>query len=357
MNFQTWSPRRFAPWALLLLAWMQAAVAAPALPALSRPALMVKAPERVALLGAARAGKRLVVVGERGVIAYSDDQGKQWKQAQVPTSVGLTAVQFVDERTGWAVGHGGVVLHSRDAGQSWSVQLDGVRAAQAVMVAAQATGQAEAMAEAERLVADGADKPFFDLHFSDARNGLVVGAYNLVLRTGDGGQTWTSLSQRVPNPRALHLYKVRVRGQEVLLAGEQGLVLHSSDAGATFRPLQLPYEGSYFTAELPGQRDLVVAGMRGNAFVSRDAGLTWQALAVKGGAPSSFQASHVDPFGRTWLANQAGGLFRLDGDTLLPIGKNMPPVTDLLMLQGELALTLSMTGARVIPLNAAGAKP
>lgn len=357
MNSIGRSCRRYSPWTLVLLAWMQVATAAPALPALTRPSLMVKVPEKSALMGATRAGNRLVAVGERGVIVYSDDQGKSWTQGKVPTSVGLTAVQFVGAQTGWAVGHGGIVLHSRDGGATWAVQLDGHRAAKLALDAAQASGKDEAIAEAERLVADGPDKPFFDLHFSDAKNGLVVGAYNLVLRTADGGQTWTSLSHQLPNPRALHVYKVSVRGQEVLMVGEQGLVMHSNDAGASFRSLQLPYEGSFFTAELPGQRDMVVAGMRGNAFISRDAGATWKALTVKGGAASSFQASHVDQRGRIWLTNQAGALFRLEGDELLPVGKNLPPVTGLLLLQDELALTLSMTGARVLPLNAAGGKP
>ena len=84
--------------------------AAPAV--LERSALPSAKAERAVLLGLARAGQRLVAVGERGIVLLSDDNGQRWRQAQVPVSVSLTAVQFVDDRRGWAVGHLGVVLHS-----------------------------------------------------------------------------------------------------------------------------------------------------------------------------------------------------------------------------------------------------
>src|SRR5216683_3802607 len=40
----------------------------------------------------------------------------------------LHAVQFVDEREGWAVGDEGVVWHTIDGGQTWDRQPTGVRA-------------------------------------------------------------------------------------------------------------------------------------------------------------------------------------------------------------------------------------
>ena len=60
---------------------------------------------RTLLLDVAHAGARLVVVGDHGHILLSDDQGKTWSQARVPTRQLLTAVFFVDEQHGWAVGH------------------------------------------------------------------------------------------------------------------------------------------------------------------------------------------------------------------------------------------------------------
>src|SRR5262245_9614082 len=76
----------------------------------------------------AKAGNRLVAVGQRGHIVYSDDQGATWKQAAVPISSDLTAVYFANDKNGWAVGHDGVILATDNGGDKWTLQLDGRRA-------------------------------------------------------------------------------------------------------------------------------------------------------------------------------------------------------------------------------------
>ncbi|HEV8078545.1 MAG TPA: YCF48-related protein, partial [Marinobacter sp.] len=73
--------------------------------------------------------ERLVAVGERGHIIYSDNGGANWVQASVPVSVTLTGVDFGSANHGWAVGHSGAVLHSSDAGASWALQMTGIQAA------------------------------------------------------------------------------------------------------------------------------------------------------------------------------------------------------------------------------------
>jgi hypothetical protein len=39
--------------------------------------------------------------------------------------VTLTAVTFVDDKSGWAVGHDTVILHTADAGETWTKQFGG----------------------------------------------------------------------------------------------------------------------------------------------------------------------------------------------------------------------------------------
>ncbi len=323
--------------------------AAPEAPALARPAVRSALAARSVLQGAARAGERLVAVGERGIVLLSDDDGKTWRQVMVPVSVGLTAVRFVDAQHGWITGHGGVVLASSDGGQTWVKQLEGLQAAQLLLNDAKAAGDAQGQAEAEHLVADGADKPFLDAVFFDARHGLVVGAYNLAFETADGGKSWQPIGRRLDNPKALHLYSVRARGDELLLAGEQGLVLRSVDRGRSFQRLRLPYKGSFFTAEMPASGELMVAGLRGNAWASQDGGSTWKQLVPPLPSPVSFTASALDANGRALLANQAGRVFTQIGETLAPSDVKLPPLTGLLPLSGGQALALSLSGA--VPVN------
>lgn len=277
----------------------------PVAPPLARPAITLRHPGQAALMGLTRAGDRLVAVGERGAVLLSDDQGAHWRQAQaVPVSVTLTAVQFIDARQGWAVGHQGVVLRSQDGGEHWVRQFDGQQAAHLVLEEARASGDPHRLAEAQRILTEGADKPLLALSFQDATHGLVAGAFNLLLRTEDGGRRWTSVGGQLDNPKGAHLYALARQGQTLLLTGEQGLVLHSEDGGAHFQRASTPYEGSYFTAALEADGGWLVAGLRGHVYRSRDGGHSWQALTDM--PPVGITATAQDARGRLWLVNQAG---------------------------------------------------
>ena len=316
--------------------------------ALDRPAATVRSPERSVLLGAALAGNRIVAVGERGVVVLSDDGGRQWTQAPLATSVTLTAVRFVDAKRGWVIGHGSIVLATQDGGSRWTRQLDGRRAAQIVLEAARASGDAKRIAEAERLVADGPDKPLLDLVI-DPKRVLVVGAYGLALASLDGGQSWTSWTARLPNPKGLHLYAARQRGETLLLAGEQGLVLISQDGGQTFRRVETPYKGSFFAAELiAGSADILLAGLRGNVIRSRDGGANWTPITSP--APVSITATAIDAQGQVLAANQAGLVMALQGERLVPLNAApLPPLNGLLVQSAGAILALSNQGALLVP--------
>ncbi|MEO5795130.1 MAG: YCF48-related protein [Rhodoferax sp.] len=303
-----------------------------------------------ATLAVARAGKRLVAVGERGTVLLSDDAGIHWQQAQVPVQVTLTTVCFVDAQTGWAAGHLGVILRSDDAGATWHKQLDGFQAAALVLQAAQATGDAKAIANAERLVEEGADKPFFDMEFSDAQHGFVVGAYGLMLSTADGGTTWAAVSPRLPNPKSLHLYGVRASGSTVLIAGEQGLLLRSTDGGGSFTALESPYKGSFFGL-LRSVGDVWVAyGLRGTAYRSSDAGTHWDKLDT--GVPMAVGAGMALPGGGFVLMSQAGDVLvgRADSLALRRVPAREPvPVSGVVQAEDGSLVVASLRGMHRLP--------
>jgi photosystem II stability/assembly factor-like uncharacterized protein len=321
--------------------------AAPTGEALHREAVGVRAPGQAVLLGAAQAGTRIVAVGERGIVALSDDGGQQWRQASVPASVTLTAVRFADAQHGWAIGHGGTVLASEDSGEHWMRQLDGRQAAQAILESAHAGGDGQAVKAAERLVADGADKPLLDLLLLGGQRLLAVGAYGLALASDDGGRSWASWGARLPNPKGLHIYAARLRGSVLLLAGEQGLAMLSTDGGHTFRALDAPYKGSFFTAELLSDTDMVLAGLRGNVLRTQDGGATW--ASIRAPMPASFIASALDGKGNLLLANQAGLVMTLDRNRLMPMFMTTRgPLNGLLPREGAAPLALTVRGAQSV---------
>ncbi len=330
-----------------------AAFAAAEVAAIDRPALTARQPQRSVLLAAALAGSTVVAVGERGIVLLSGDASKTWRQAPVPVSVTLTGVRFADERTGYAVGHGGVVIATTDGGATWTRHTDGRALAQVVLAQARASGDAAAVRSAERLVAEGADKPLTDLLVAPNRL-VVTGSYGLTFESADGGQSWQSWADRLDNPKGAHLYALRARGDTLLLAGEQGLVLLSTDAGRSFKSLETPYKGSFFTAELPADGTLFVAGLRGNAWSSPDQGRTWSQLRTP--MPTTFTGSALAADGGVVLANQAGFVFARRGTDLVPLNTTPAPATNALLLTRAGWLALTMQGAVQIQ-SAESARP
>src|SRR3546814_1641410 len=110
-----------------------------------------------------------------------------------------------------------------------------------------------------------------DLH------GYIVGAFNLVLATSDGGEHWMPWLDRSDNPKAYHLYAIRQVGGSIYAVGEQGLVLKLDADAQRLRALALPYGGTLFgiTGDDAG---VIVYGLRGHAWRSTDHGASWQAL-------------------------------------------------------------------------------
>lgn len=273
--------RRTLLGAAALLTLPAAARAAPAAfrDLLDTLALPSRLAPRSPLTGLARAGQRLVAVGQRGHVLTSDDAGRNWKQAdEVPVSSDLVAVHFPTPQRGWAVGHDGVVLATSDAGARWARQFDG-----------------------RQLGPQGAENPLLDVWFDDEQRGIAVGAFGTLLITDDGGRHWRPEPALADNPKSLHLYAVRRVGAELWIAGEQGLLLRHDGARFVARPT--PYAGTFFGV-FGNQRAVLAHGLRGNVVRSVDGGRNWQA--VNTGVTVGLTAATVDERGRFVIVSQAG---------------------------------------------------
>lgn len=297
---------------------------------LDTPARQTSLADENLLTASDRAGDRLVAVGERGHIIYSDDQGKTWTQGEVPVATTLTSVHFPTAQEGWAVGHGATILHSSDGGETWEKQFDGSQAADLVIATMEEQiaemearieeapeeekadlewtldGMIFALEDAEVDKETGPWKPLLDVWFANENTGFAVGSYGFIFRTDDGGETWTDWSAEMPNPDRYHLNGItEVTGGALAIAGEAGTILVSTDRGETWEKVESPYTGSFFGVMGTGDVNEILAfGLRGHVFLSTDLGRSW--TTVPNDSSNTLNGGAVADDGRLTLVGNGG---------------------------------------------------
>ncbi len=204
---------------------------------LPKPAqIMPKAAQSI-LNDVIQVGDTLLAVGDRGHVLRSRD-AKTWTQVATPVQAMLNRVRFLDERTGWVVGHDATILKTTDGGKSWrSIHSDTQWG-----------------------------KPFYDILFLNEQRGFVTGANGVFKHTRDGGQSWELLEPDF-TMHGLHLNSIlRLADGTLVIGGEKGLMARSGDAGETWEQVQTPYAGSFFGMLPYGDSGVFVFGLRGNVY-------------------------------------------------------------------------------------------
>lgn len=320
----------------------------PAAGPLSRQAMT-----RLLLTDSARFGNRIIAVGDRGYIVFSDSNGESWERAKTPANIPLlTAVFFQNEKNGWAVGHDSVILNSNDEGRSWT----------------------------QKFSAPDDQKPLMDILFTDANSGFAVGAYGLFYETTDGGKTWNSRKLTSPAPKATPAKKgkaaepdasdakggdddkhlnaiVRLGDNKLVIVGEAGTILKSDDSGKSWIKVPSPYKGSFFGAVQGKDGSVLIYGLRGKIFRSPDGSLRdWKPVDNK--SVASIMGSTVLPEGTIVLAGLAGMVLVSsdNGQTFkpLPTGSTKGYAKPLLGAPNALLL-VGEAGARDVVLSASAA--
>lgn len=262
-----------------MLACMGAACAEPSEPARLAPQSL--------LLDVAQAGNALVAVGERGHVLRLDNGGANWQQVITPTRALLTAVTFADAAHGWAVGQDATILATSDGGATWVQQFD--------------TTQLPEDDPAR-------DAPLLAISCNSATTCAAAGAYGLLLLTHDGSN-WQRLHVKEDdrNFYAVHMFDA----QHLLIAGEAGALMESTDGGAEWSTLATPYDGSFFGFLALPDGGWLLFGLRGHVLRSDDKGANWQT--VQTGVDTGLMGGSVLPDGRIALAG-AGGVVLLSHD-------------------------------------------
>ncbi len=196
-------------------------------------------------------------VGEWSTIIHTSNGGKTWQPQSEESDKIYNNVFFIDAKTGWVIGERGVILHTSDGGTTW---------------------HATRPKEFERIdLEDELTRPrpsLFGICFTDRNNGWICGIDGTMLRTTDGGGTWTVL----PAQTDLALYTIFLRDGRGWAVGDKGVYLMSIDGGNTWQVQQeviktkFPFRDVCFSSAQKGW----IGGAGGTVVHTTDGGSAWQ---------------------------------------------------------------------------------
>jgi photosystem II stability/assembly factor-like uncharacterized protein len=147
-------------------------------------------------------------------------QGYGWvdQSSAALTISNLRGVTFITAREGWIVGALGTILHTKDAGKTWSPQVSGSTGytLNAVSFVSATTGVAVGSAGRilrtvnggttwSAITASTGGSALNDVYFQDTLTGWIVGNGGVILRSTNSGSTWTRI---LPSPTTTDLERV-----------------------------------------------------------------------------------------------------------------------------------------------------
>jgi photosystem II stability/assembly factor-like uncharacterized protein len=247
---------------------------------------------------------KAVVVGYRGKILMTTDGGKSWQERPSGTEQALYGIHFVDDQTGWITGQMGLILHTSDGGETWQKQPSGT------------------------------DVSLFSLFFLDKTQGWVVGDRAVYLKTTSGGESW-EIDYFQPSLEGVRedvalaivdpiLYDVHFLDSQMgWMVGEFGMILHTTDGGATWQEQQNSLLGqggvldafempSFFSVHFINPQEGVAVGLDEKIALTVDGGQKWTFAPEDPSIflPEPLYNLHLFADGNGWVVGSSGIVMR-----------------------------------------------
>jgi len=263
-------------------------------------------------------GRHGWAVGDGGAVLATTDAGVTWTREESHTLFNLNAVWFTGANDGWAVGNAGMAVHTLDGGANWTPEPTGAsESLRDVFFAYPDTGWAVGTAGAILRTVDAGGTwqkqnpttaPLNAVAFAGTLLGWAVGDNGTILGTVDRGVTWTI----EPSLTSVSFRGVVRRSEFVAFAaGQQGVVPRTTNvAGVPTWELQNTgasnqLEDVFYTSDVTGY----AVGFNGTSIVLRtdDAGVNWTSQDMPAGVTLR-SVYFVDGL-RGWVVGDAGRIF------------------------------------------------
>ena len=254
-------------------------------------------------------------------ILHTNDGGDYWYRQEAGFSKYGTRLEFYNQDIGWAVGGLGQVARTTNGGGYWErvntewfeAEYYGVSFVNqwdgwicAGWPDSIATGQGYIVSTNDGgIIWDTLDgyhasgyEDFFDIHFFNVNEGIVVGGYDstyvpIVWKTTNGGSTWNPIN--LPG-NVYYLRAVDFIDFEGWAVGKSGSIIHTTDGGDTWATQASPADSTLFDVDFIDHQNGLACGYD-HILRTTNGGQTWTSVGIqenKASVPASI-ALNVSP--------------------------------------------------------------
>jgi len=181
-------------------------------------------------------------VGTLGTVMHTINQGHDWEVVDIGTTETLNCIYISNiAEKGWIVGNNGLVYYSGDNGQTWEKQYSGT------------------------------SEILYSVSAIEGNCPWICGN-DIILKSYNDGETWN----RVNSIFHSRFYALDHKDcEEVWIAGEDGLVINTTDAGGTWQSHATPTSRDLYSIDIVDNGDYRACGYAGTIIHSSDDGNTW----------------------------------------------------------------------------------
>lgn len=251
--------------------------------------------------------KNLLVCGQGGAILRTETGGKEWHLVDTPLNIALMDMSFADGEIGCAIGDQRGVLYTTDGGATWKegrIEKDSV------------DNQEEAEDEFNALLDGGgesAEKEFiiYGVSLAGRDVGYAVGEFGVLLKTADGGRTWTE--NAIDEAEGKSLFSVFAQSpNRVWAVGIDGMMFLSEDGGENWRRIDSSVTKHLFGVKFNGETGYAI-GKEGIYLRSTDNGKTWMQSAIW----AKFYLQDIEFQGNIgWIVGAHGWIYKSNNNGL-----------------------------------------